>query len=252
MKKNKIGGFKYSTIIIIFILVLLNESMRDKFNINIVIEKAVGIIGTLIIYSIYRFILNFIFNPYIKRIGFINNLKLKFKLIKEKDITSILNKVHINFIEEITDEIDIKEETIKEQKAEIIMFFWLLGAVSLLNENETLKNKLKGNEYEFIFDELKDEYDEEVFNDVLKKRKTFYSKVINAKSELNLQYYLKKANHLIFIEPFEDLSEEENYLEYDVDFINSFKKNDYILEMYNILLPKYVKILNKISNQNFK
>lgn len=249
MKKNKIGNIKYSTIIIIFILVLLNESIRDKLNINTIIEKVVGITGFIIVYLIYRFILNFMFNPYIKKIGFVNNLRIKFKLVKEQNITPILNNVHISFVEVITDEIEIREEIIKEQKAEIIMFFWFLGVVPFLkgNENETLKKTLKENEYEFIFDDLKDEYDNTVFDDIFAKRKGFYNKLINSKSDLNLQYYLKKASNFIFVEPFEDISEDENYLEFDNDFIKSFEKNENISVLYNNLLPKYIEILKKIS-----
>ena len=106
-----------------------------------------------------------------------------------------LRTYYMNFHNGIAKEV-IKEDInmIEEQKTEVLLFLWLTAGVPFLYncKNENFKNILDRNIYNILFERLKDNYDNEVFDAIYKSRRGIYNTMLKPNiPNMLFQDYLK-------------------------------------------------------------
>ena len=186
----------------------------------------------------------------------LNNILIKLGLVKRtnEEITHLLYEFHNGIAKEV-----IKEDInmIEEQKTEVLLFLWLTAGVPFLYncKNENFKNILDRNIYNILFERLKDNYDNEVFDAIYKSRRGIYNTMLKPNiPNMLFQDYLKIVNKLLFKKPFEVVSESEELkkMGLNFDFLGGMKESIYVSNIIKYVTPAYLEGLKKISKMTVK
>jgi hypothetical protein len=180
-------------------------------------------------------------------------IKLKLGLTKytNDEVVNILYGFHNEIAKQVMHNEICDKNKVNEQRAEVLMFFWLTGGVPFLFncKNQRFKNILDNNIFDILFGKLKDDYEKNVFDDIYKSRRGIYNNMLKPNvPSMVFQDYLRLTNKLLFEKPFEEVSEaEELKIDLSFDFIGSSIKNIYISSIIKDVIPMYVGALKRLS-----
>jgi len=180
-------------------------------------------------------------------------LKIKLGLIKKTDeeILELLTTFHNHIAESIIDGKIVSHEKVEEQKVEVLLFLWVSSGVPFLFncKNENFKEILNNNIWGIIFDGVKNDYEDEVFENIYKSRREIYNNLMKSDG-FAYKDYLKLTNKLLFEAPFEETTdkEEREKLDLSFDFMGEFMETIQVSEIIKHTLPVYKKALEDLSN----
>lgn len=184
-------------------------------------------------------------------------LKLRLGLAKlsRSEYLNLLIDIHNHLANEMLKSKTVEEAYLNEHKAEIKMFFWFVAGKKMTSEiNASIKSTLETILIDnILFNDFEDEianddcvWDEDDFEEFMLDRETFYENFLLAQpSEMN-RYFLK-IHELFFSDPFQSEVNIDEKPNFDFDFSNSFMKQVEIQNIYNYVIPGYIKSLKNLN-----